>query len=184
MKNSMSLEATLDQLVSDFTQALIEAALHAPLSEFAAATGPYKVQAKTSPFLAPPPRKQAGDERSTRPSTRPTAISSRVASLPPARLSTPPSAPGAPLHGEEGGSAHAITDPALLLRAIDNATTSSPEPPAPSRSKRAVPALLETREAEAPRESTLRAGEEVLRRTGGGMVFRRVQPGRTSQSTT
>jgi hypothetical protein len=175
MKNATSLESTLDQLVSAFVQALLEAALRATPSEFAAASEPNLLRVPGTSYSRP--AQGSPRERSRRaPSPQPTFAGHPPSSLPRGRARP---APGNPPHGEEASPAHAITDPALLLQAIDDATASS-EPPVPGQAKRVAPASLEAKVVEASTESTLRAGEEVLRRTGGGVVFRRVQPGRAS----
>jgi hypothetical protein len=175
----MSLEATLDQLVSDFVRALLEAALKTTPSDFAAALG--KDSEVRSPALSPPVQEPSRvQRRRTPPPSTASARSNRASSREP----PDPSSPGSPAHVEEASPAHAITDPALLLRAIDDASA-SPEPPVlqmpqmPSRATRAAPSLLETTVAEASTGSTLRAGEEILRKTGAGMVFRRTSPRRS-----
>jgi hypothetical protein len=179
MKHPMSLEATLDQLVSDFVRALLEAALKTTPSDFAAALG--QDSEVRSPALSPPAQEPSRvQRRRTPPPSTASARSNRASSREP----PDPSSPGSPAHVEEASPAHAITDPALLLRAIDDASA-SPEPPVlqvpqmPSRATRAAPSLLETTVAEASTGSTLRAGEEILRKTGGGMVFRRTSPRRS-----
>jgi hypothetical protein len=175
MKHPMSLEATLDQLVSDFVRALLEAALKTTPSDFAALGPDSGVRSSAlSPPVQEPPRVRP------RRASPPSAVLARPNSAP-SREAQDRSSPSSPPHGEEASPAHAITDPALLLRAIDDATASpEPEtPPMPSRATRAVPALLETTVAEASTGSTLRAGEEILRKTGAGMVFRRTSPRRS-----
>lgn len=182
MKHPMSLEATLDQLVSDFVRALLEAALKTTPSDFAAALG--QDSEVRSPALSPPVQEPSRvQRRRTPPPSTASARSNRASSREPPDRSSPSSPP----HVEEASPAHAITDPALLLRAIDDASA-SPEPPVlqmpqmpqmPSRATRAAPSLLETTVAEASTGSTLRAGEEILRKTGAGMVFRRTSPRRS-----
>jgi hypothetical protein len=172
MKHAMSLEATLDQLVSNFVQALLEAALRSTPSDFAAALGPNSGGVPSSTLSTPmqgPLRvrpKRAPPPSSATRAHPPTASSEEAASPPLAN---------SPTQGEEASPAHAITDPALLLRAIDDATT-SPEPEVPGRIPPPAPALLATTESQTSTGSMLRAGEEVLRKTGGGMVFRRTSP--------
>src|SRR5580692_6084597 len=105
MKNSTSLETTLDQLVSDFAKALLEAALRAPLSEFAAATSSTKDGARSSLLSS---HRHPGDNGWSAPAlAHSTAVATRAARPPPGRRRPSSPAPRTPPQGDDAGPAHA-----------------------------------------------------------------------------
>jgi hypothetical protein len=170
MKHATSLEATLDQLVSNLVRALLDATLRSTLSDFGVASSPDAAASRAVVLQA---TQRHGAPR--RPSRRAGPVTSARARR--HELTAQPAVGGGAPSGDEASPPHAITDPALLLQAIHDATPSPPA--APSRVKRAQePATPVADVAETSQASLLRAGEEVVRRSGAGMVFRRQPSGR------
>jgi hypothetical protein len=152
-----SLRGTLEQLALDFANAV----LRAVVTELAEAAKP------------------SGAGRTTPRERRPSSPSPRAVSpSAPTRSPRPPRTRGTPIRREperaveeldEGGAYPdvLITDPLAVLAALDRA---------PSVPEAASVALLEkprAPEAQTARLPLARAGEEVVRSTGGGSVLRR-----------
>ena len=178
--NSTPFRISLDRLTHDFIEGVLQAFRDAPLGEFLdflAEAGPSLMAHPLAHRLVEPPREVASSAPRRAPRTPGAARPPRASASSASSRGARPDADDI----EHGDPASIITDPGMMLAALQVSSVSAPQ---------ALPAILRDAKPASeppphvappapppPRERAaapaLRPGEEVLRTAGGGHVLRR-----------